>query len=49
LSSRFQYLDLWSFFAQRSIQEVSLLQYLLLSAVLLVWLKLRPDPLEPDG
>jgi hypothetical protein len=42
LSSRFQYLDLWSFFAARPIQAISFLQYSLLSVALLVWLRLRP-------
>jgi hypothetical protein len=47
LSNRFQYLDLWSFFAERSIQAISFLQYLLLSAVLLLWMKLRPNSTTP--
>jgi len=38
LSNKFQYLDLWSFFAKRPVQAISLLEYLLLSALLLWWL-----------
>ena len=41
LSNKFQYLDLWSWFAARSVQAISLLEYLLLSALLLLWLKRR--------
>jgi hypothetical protein len=41
LSNRFQYLDLWSFFAQRSVQVVSLIEYFLVSGVLIGWMKLR--------
>jgi len=43
LSNKFQYLDLWSFFAERSVQAKSLLEYLLLSALLLLWLKHRAN------
>jgi len=41
LSNRFQYLDLWSFFAERTVRLISLLEYLLLSGVLILWIKLR--------
>jgi len=41
LSDRFQYLDLWSFFAQRTVQVVSLVEYFLFSGILIVWMKLR--------
>ena len=44
LSNKFQYLDLWSFFAERSVQAISLLEYLLLSALLLWWLNRRAQP-----
>ncbi|MBE3145071.1 MAG: hypothetical protein IMZ61_14305, partial [Planctomycetes bacterium] len=43
LSNKFQYLDLWSFFAERSVQAISLLEYLLLSALLLLWMKHRAN------
>jgi hypothetical protein len=41
LSNHFQYLDLWSFFAERSVAIRSLVEYLALSAVLVVWIKRR--------
>ena len=43
LSNKFQYLDLWSYFANRSIQVKSLAEYLLLSGVILVWFQRRMD------
>jgi hypothetical protein len=39
LSSRFQYFDLWSYHGSHMIQTVSLLQYIFLSAFLIVWLR----------
>jgi hypothetical protein len=48
LSNRFQYLDLWSFFAARPVQVISFLEYLVLSGVLIVWLKLRSTAAQPD-
>jgi hypothetical protein len=41
LSSKFQYLDLWSWFAQRSIQVKSFAQYLVVGGLLLLWLNRR--------
>jgi hypothetical protein len=41
LSSKFQYLDLFSFQSARPIAAVALIEYLLLTAVLLVWLNHR--------
>jgi len=49
LSNKFQYLDLWSWFAQRSIQVISLAEYLALSAILLVWLRLRAGRIKVAG
>ena len=49
LSNKFQYLDLWSWFAARTIQEISLAEYLILSAILLIWLRLRSNRNKPAG
>jgi hypothetical protein len=47
LSNCFNPLDLWSFRGDRSIEALSLLQYLILSALLLWWLaRLRSSPQE---
>jgi hypothetical protein len=43
LSNKFQYLDLWSFFADRTMQVRSLGEYLILSCLILVWLKRRAE------
>ena len=48
LSSRFQYLDLWSFFAERNVQMISFLEYLLLTAIVLIWLALRQKSIHPQ-
>jgi len=40
---------LWSFFAERSVQLISLLEYLLLSALLLWWLNRRAQPRTGEG
>jgi hypothetical protein len=54
LSSKFQYLDLFSFQSARPIAAVALIEYLLLMAVLLVWLNHRARRLSavavsPEG
>ena len=46
LSNKFQYLDLWSYFAERSIQVNSLAEYIILGGVILVWFKRRMDKLS---
>jgi hypothetical protein len=47
LSNKFQYLDLWSWFAARTVQEISLAEYVFLSVILLVWLRLRSNRIRP--
>jgi hypothetical protein len=41
LSSNFQYLDLFSYFGKRTIEVVSIAEYLLLACVLILWLNNR--------
>lgn len=48
LSNQFQYLDLWSFFAERTVAIRSLVEYLGLSCVIVLWIKRRENALHPS-
>lgn len=46
IGNKFQFLDLYSFHGDKSIQLISFLQYVLLSIILLIWLKYRARKLS---
>lgn len=48
LSSKFQYLDLWSYFGERGLEIGSLSQYLIVSILILLWIYRRALLLKVD-